>query len=314
MRVSSRRLTSVATPYLNVAGEYSSHTYNLKAIAAAATDAFRVELQYPHSPKHLSDLASSKAHRPLVVFLTIPKPVVNGLANDGRVRVAAFHDGSIVTFGSDKDEDFALVRQRLSDYAEPRDPAMVPPRGVRIDTQVTVNPDASVAADEDEETDELELLEVASVDFDSLLPLSFCILELLQLKAINALVLPVAKNASRWQERVMGTGRLPMSLKEARVMKALVLRLTSMESRLAMQRQALFREGGLSSQREQLNSACDFFELSVVREEVRERLDVVHRTLAYLSEEAHADTNHHLEIVIIVLICMHVALALQGSH
>jgi len=145
-----------------------------------------------------------------------------------------------------------------------------------------------------------------------MMPFAFCLSEAIHLRALNQLLVPMTSLAISWKKKIEASGTLPMTLKDARKAKALVLRIASRHSKLGLTRHRVFWESHHAVSRAIFQDACTHFEIYTLHDELKERLDSVANTLAYLCDEAHQDTNHHLEYVIIALIVLEVVLSIQN--
>eukprot|EP00758_Cryptobia_borreli_P009051 Tbor_TRINITY_DN5442_c1_g15::TRINITY_DN5442_c1_g15_i1::g.25139::m.25139 len=144
---------------------------------------------------------------------------------------------------------------------------------------------------------------------DALLPFIFCFYELLHLKALNALLLPIHKKVVAWQRHIIKKGTLPMTLKDARVLKARLSRLSSCQAKMATDRHKILWQEQHAQSRMLFLAATEYFEVAAVNDEFRGRADGLQESLAYLCDQAHQEKDYHLEYIIIVLIMVEVYLA-----
>lgn len=159
--------------------------------------------------------------------------------------------------------------------------------------------------------DELHAIILRSATPAEMLPFAFCLSELCQLRALNGLLLPIADEVGRWKAHLVEAGTLPMRLQDARKRKAEVMRMASRQGKMATARHKLFWEGAHARSRSVLQNACEHYDVPALHEEIKAKTDAVTRTLGYLCEEGHADTNHHLEWIVIALIFVEVLISLQ---
>ena len=92
------------------------------------------------------------------------------------------------------------------------------------------------------------------------------------------------------------------------------MRIRSRQMKLSTSRSQVFWDSHHAESRQAFTLVCEHFEIATAHTELKERVDAVAQTLVYLSEEAHADTHHRLEWVIIVLISMEVVISLVNHH
>jgi hypothetical protein len=269
--------------------------------AAGAPGTAVLELTYPTSSTS-SAKPQTKAHsNPQMLMVYFPAT--------GQ-RAAVFPEGSIVGFGFADDLELEIVRRVMHPFEESKDPLMVPETPVSISSQrYCVASDASAAPSFAVDAASGALL-LPSDSANILAPCAMCLVELVQLRALGTLLAPVARDTSRWRNSVIGSGKLPFSLKQARKRKAQVMRIGSRQMKIASVRHQVFWDSHHAESRQAFTLACEHFELATAHSELRERVDAVAQTLVYLSEEAHADTNHRLEWVIIVLISLEVVISL----
>lgn len=320
-------------PAYPVVAQCGANGYNLELLHAEASQRnVRIATTYPSDKKHSAVHNSPSSIPSRMTKKALQYKVVVVLDEEDN-QIGVFPDGSLVAFGVE-DSELEELRKTLRFCSVPRDPMvaqqkevhsiifryltrdMVPQLGFELPTRA-----------EGEGDEEGELLLPSFVDDGKLsaiiiesdqpqhkLPFMFCLAEMVQLKALEGLVTPVAGNVSNWQEHVKRTGKLPMTMTEARKLRARLLRLTSHLSKISAARHRIFWESESTLLRQTFRATFDHLELSVLHDQLRERLDVVGQSLGYLCEEAHAETNHHLEIVIIVLIVVEVLVALLGVH
>lgn len=299
---------SVAYPTMDsgamasVSGVASSSS---RATGASLSRDVVLELTYPSTG---GSKPQTKAHaNPQVLMLHFPATAQ---------RAAVFPEGSIVGFGFRSDQELDKVRAVMQPYEEARDPLLVPDKTVTISSQsftvAAPQDDSSYATSPAFSIDPLSgALLLASFSASVLLPCAMCLVELVQIRALGTLLEPVAHDTSRWRNAVMAKGTLPFSLKQARKRKAQVLRISSRQMKLASKRHQLFWDSHHAELRQAFTLACEHYELTTAHSELRERVDAVAQTLVYLSEEAHADTNHRLEWVIILLISLEVVISVK---
>ena len=275
-----------------------------------------LELTYPVTAKN-----QSKAHaNPQMLMVHFP---LSGQ------RAAIFPEGSIVGFGFTSDGELDAVRRLMQPFEEPKDPMLVPDIPVVISSQRYTTHEDLVRHNKpnrskvEAEMDEADARDAPGFAVDpasgalvlpreaaqTLAPCALCLVELVQLRALGTLLAPVAGDTSSWRNAVIATGKLPFSLKQARKRKAQVMRIASRQMKIASGRHQVFWDSHASDARLAFTAASEHYELSTAHSELKERVDAVAQTLVYLSEEAHADTNHRLEWVIIVLISLEVVIS-----
>jgi hypothetical protein len=135
-----------------------------------------------------------------------------------------------------------------------------------------------------------------------ILPFAFCLAEWLHLKTLERLLIPIAEKAAVWKEGMSSKGKPQMPLAAARKAKAQVLRISSRHGKLGLTRHRLFWESHLATSRGVFHHACSHFEVFTLHDSLKEQLDSLAKTLSYICDEAHEDTNHRLEWIIIALI------------
>ena len=147
----------------------------------------------------------------------------------------------------------------------------------------------------------------------TVLPFMFGMQEVVLLRGYNALVLPIRARVADWQHKVSRTGALPMSLKDARVLKASLLRISSRQAKMANTRQKILWEERYVQARQHFLATSDHFEVGAVSEELKNRNEVLQSSVAYLCDQAHQEKDYYLEYIIILLIMVEVYLAME-SH
>lgn len=300
--------------------------YDLEQLhAEAMVRNLRIVTTYPGDRKH-SCSPSAKGLPPRMRRDERFKVIV--LADPDECHIGVFTDGSIVAFGL-TELDTAALREMLSFCAVQRDPMVAVHKEVTVTFRYLTRdmvPQLGFQLPEDDpdadgptlpsfvDDGPLSAIVVESEVPQHKLPFMFCLAEMVQLKALESLVAPVAVNVSIWQEHVKATGGLPMSQTEARKLRARLLRLTSHLSKISAARNQIFWESECSVHRSIFRATFDHFELASLNDQLRERLESVGKSLGYLCEEVHANTHHRLEIVVIALIVVQVLIALADLH
>ncbi|CUE89325.1 Hypothetical protein, putative [Bodo saltans] len=148
-----------------------------------------------------------------------------------------------------------------------------------------------------------------------MLPFAFCLAERLHLKMLEKLLVPVANQATAWKLQMTKAGKPKgVSLHAARKAKAQVLRISARHGKLGLTRHRLFWESHLSTSRGVFHHACSHFEVFTMHDTLRDQLDSLAKTLSYVCDEAHADTNHRLEWIIIALITFELLNAARHAY
>ena len=312
------RKSFVAFRIRTLIAEYGSKNYDLARVTQLSEKkAFTVHLRYPNaaasSPagmrRHHGSSSSSLSAAEGGGLRKRPEEVVLLEALPSK-HVGLFKDGSIVAFDMSLDEISAL-RLSLKQCELPKEEALIAPRRVTRERQYTLLEELPSMGYEAPEgvglgyidEGELNAVVLSSNDPTLKLPYIYCLGELIQIEALNATLTPIAQRVGEWQEHVKRTGHLPCSLKQARIARAQLHRLQSKQTTIE-NRQQIFWDGQYNHLRSLYNDAYDIYEVPHLNAALNARVEVVADSVSYLSEETHAETNHRLEWVIIILIFM----------
>lgn len=278
----------------------SSKKYNLSRIVKKAqAEKMPIPVVFP-SPQQ-AQLPRLKKEPELVVMEVHPE-----------AHVAVFAEGALVSFGLTHEELHSLTETVLLRAELPPDRLMLSLLHrdvVQEYTYTTLGDLYDLGYEKPVEVqssyvDEgpLNAIVLENHNAEQKLPFIYCLAESVQIEALNRLMLPVAQNVKQWKDECYNNGSLPLSLREARVNKARLLRIASKQLRLCESRPLIFWEGQYNHLRHVYNDAYEDFEVGFHNGALRTRVSVVQSSLGYLGSEVHKQISRRLEWIIIWLI------------
>ncbi len=287
-------MVATLRPFL---AENGQADYDLGLVSGVASSwRMPVHVHFPHPYRH--QVEQLRGRRTLEMLLLEPQP---------QKHLALFPDGTIVAFDMSSDE-VRNFRESIQECTIQKEEAFQATRVVReglftvFDALPALgfeNPEGVNQSYVDE--GELNAIVLKSDDPVEKLPFIQCLGELIQIDSIAASLKPIAEKVQTWQDKVKVTGHLPCSLTETRMVRARLHRLESRQAKIDS-RQQIFWTGEFNHLRTVYNEVYDYYEVQHRNHLLKSQMEAVAASLGYLSEETHAETNHRLEWVVIILI------------
>lgn len=248
--------------------------------------------------------------------------------SENTVHVGVFRNGAVVGFGltpaqvASFVESYGECMQR--DVSKPRS-AVVKDPGCGIFSHrfalISELPSLGFEIPTDVSTSyvdngELDAIVLQKWDPSETLPLMFCFSFLAQVMHLRYIVESVSAWGRNWRAQVEKTGKVNISIRQARLNLSILMHAASKLSRMNSGQYRVLREGD-HHQRVVFSASLEHFEIPLLIEATRSKVSVAQSTLSYLVSQARNKTYYRLEWYIIILIVLECLVALgvcPSSH